>query len=445
MFKERTKEIENELKEEFSKEHIHQVEEDFKHNAKSAGKYTLVFFKWLLIGISTGLISGVAGCLFHIGIEAATDLRTAQPVLIMFLPLGGLSIAWLYDFFKMKNVNGTDFVIDSIRTDGRVPILMAPAILLSTILTHLFGGSAGREGAALQLGGSLGSQVGKWFRLDEKDMHVAVFCGMSAVFSALFGTPLTAVIFVMEVISVGIIYYSAILPCIVSSVTAYLLSLVAGIKPVRFELNAIPDFEVVSILQTLGLAALCALVSIFFCIVMAKTKHLFAHLFKNSYIRIFVGGILIVLLTILVGSRTYNGAGMNIVDAAILDGKADPAAFILKILFTAITIGCGFKGGEIVPTFFIGATFGCVMGQLLGMDPRFAAAMGLVAMFCGATNTPIASILLSVELFGSKGVEFFAIACGISYMLSGYFSIYSSQKIVYSKLKAVYVNRSTRQ
>lgn len=444
MIKERTKELEKELKEEFSREHIHEVEQDLVKNAKSAGKYTIVFLKWLLIGITTGLISGVAGCLFHIGIETATELRTAEPVLILFLPVGGLAIAWIYDFFKMKNVNGTDFVIDSIRKDGRVPILMAPAILLGTILTHLFGGSAGREGAALQLGGSLGSQVGKWFRLDEKDMHVVVFCGMSAVFSALFGTPLTAVIFVMEVISVGIIYYSAILPCLVSSVTAYLLSLWAGIKPVRFELAAVPDFEITSILQTLALAAMCALVSIIFCIVMAKTHHLFSHLFKNSYIRIFAGGILIVLLTFIVGNQSYNGAGMDIVDMAILDGQAQPAAFLLKIIFTAITIGCGFKGGEIVPTFFIGATFGCVMGQLLGMDPRFAAAMGLVAMFCGATNTPIASILLSVELFGSRGVEFFAVACGISYMLSGYFSIYSSQKIVYSKLKAIYVNRDTR-
>ena len=200
---------------------------------KRIGKYAAVFLKWLLLSVITALVCGGAGCLFHMLIELATDFRGEHGFIIWFLPVGGVVIVFLYRLFKLEKIGGTNYVINSIRKDGRVPFTMAPGILTGTVITHLFGGSAGREGAALQLGGSLGSSLGRIFKLDDKDMHVIVLCGMSAVFTALFGTPLTAVIFVMEVISVGVIYDSALIPCVLSSVFTYYITLLLNINPVN--------------------------------------------------------------------------------------------------------------------------------------------------------------------------------------------------------------------
>ncbi|NFL86089.1 chloride channel protein [Clostridium botulinum] len=407
---------------------------------KSIKRYIITFFLWVVVAGITGLIGGFIGSLFHLSVEYATSFRIENDWIIFMLPLGGALIICLYKILKLGSNIGTNLVIDSIRTDGKVPFSMSPLIFISTVITHLFGGSAGREGAALQLGGSIGSQVGKILHLDEKDMHLITLCGMSGVFSALFGTPLTATFFAMEVISVGIIYYSSFIPCIVSSIVAYKVSLLFGLEPVRFNINVIPNISTENIIKVAILGALCALVSIIFCETLHKTNKFLSNLIKNDYLRIICGGLAIVTLTFIVGSRDYNGAGMNIIANAI-NGQAKPEAFILKIIFTAITISVGYKGGEIVPTFFIGATFGCVVGGLIGLDPRLGAAIGLVALFCGVVNTLITSVILSIELFGSGALILFAVACGVSYMLSGYFSLYSSQKIVYSKLKAEFINR----
>lgn len=410
---------------------------------KRIGKYITVFLKWLLLSIITALVCGGAGCLFHMLIEIATDFRSEHNFIIWFLPVGGVVIVFLYHIFKLEKIGGTNYVINSIRKDGKVPFTMAPGILTGTVLTHLLGGSAGREGAALQLGGSLGSSLGRIFKLDDKDMHVIVLCGMSAVFTALFGTPLTAVVFVMEVISVGVIYDSAIMPCVFSSVFTYYITLILNIHPVNYILNNIPAISPVSLVQSIALGVIFAVVSIFLCVSFSKGEALLEKVIRNDYIRAAAGGLAIALLTLLFGTD-YNGSGMGIVNNAILNGIARPEAFLLKLLFTVITLGCGFKGGEIVPTFFVGATLGCTIAPLIGMDPGFGAALGLVGVFCGATNAPIASMMLSIELFGVEGLPYFIIVCSASYMLSGYFSLYKSQIIVYDKLKAVFINRNTK-
>ncbi len=410
---------------------------------KRIGKYITVFLKWLLLSIITALVCGGAGCLFHMLIEIATDFRSEHNFIIWFLPVGGVVIVFLYHIFKLEKIGGTNYVINSIRKDGKVPFTMAPGILTGTVLTHLLGGSAGREGAALQLGGSLGSSLGRIFKLDDKDMHVIVLCGMSAVFTALFGTPLTAVVFVMEVISVGVIYDSAIMPCVFSSVFTYYITLILNIHPVNYILNNIPTISPVSLIQSIALGVIFAVVSIFLCVSFSKGEALLEKVIRNDYIRAAAGGLAIALLTLLLGTD-YNGSGMGIVNNAILNGIARPEAFLLKLLFTVITLGCGFKGGEIVPTFFVGATLGCTIAPLIGMDPGFGAALGLVGVFCGATNAPIASMMLSIELFGVEGLPYFIIVCSASYMLSGYFSLYKSQIIVYDKLKAVFINRNTK-
>lgn len=411
---------------------------------KSASAYITAFLKWGVIAVVIGLVGGAVGIMFHLSVETVTEVRAQHDWLIFLMPIGGLVIVGIYKLCKMLDNRGTDAVISSIRTDERVPLVMAPLIFVSTVITHLLGGSAGREGAALQLGGSIGSNIGRLFRLDKTDMHMVIMCGMSAVFSALFGTPLTAAFFALGVTSVGVMYYSALVPCLISSLTAYLMTMICRIEPTHFVLNAVPDPSVSTLLRTVAIAVLCAELSIVFCTVMHQTARKLRIWFKNPYIRAFVGGLIIVALTLVLRTRDYNGSGMDVIERALLAGETDTWAWALKIIFTAVTIGAGFKGGEIVPTFFIGATFGCVVGRFLGMDTGFAAAVGMVSMFCGVLNCPVASMFLSIELFGSNGMLLYAIAVAVSYMLSGYYGLYSSQKIMYSKLKAEYVNKDTK-
>lgn len=404
--------------------------------------YVFSFLKWVFLAAVTGALGGFVGVAFHVSVEKVTELRLTHGWILYLLPVGGVAIAALYKLCRLET-QGTDRVIDSIRDDRGVPLLLAPLIFVSTVITHLFGGSAGREGAALQLGGSIGSQIGKLFRLDEKDMHLVILCGMSAVFSALFGTPITAAVFALEVISVGVVYYAGLVPCLVSALVAYWISLWCKVEPVRFVLENSPEYTPMNFLRISLLAGLCALLSIAFCLAMHFSHKGAEKLFKNTFVRAAVGGVIVILLTLLFGTD-YNGAGMNLIEKAV-SGEAVPYAFLLKLIFTAVTIGFGFKGGEIVPTFFVGATFGCVVGSLLGLDPGFGAAVGLVTLFCGVVNCPIASVFLSIELFTADRLLYFAVACALGYVLSGYFGLYSSQKIMYSKTRAEFININTWQ
>ena len=410
---------------------------------KSTLNYIKTLVKWSIVAIVVGIVCGLVGSAFHISVDYVTHLREEYKWIIFLLPLGGVAIVAMYKLCKFEITMGTNRVIESVRTDKKVPTRMAPLIFASTVITHLFGGSAGREGAALQLGGSIGYRFGKIFRLGERDMHLVVMLGMSAVFAALFGTPLTATVFVLEVISVGVVYYAGLVPCIISSLVAYNVSLYFGITPVRFLTVAAQPATASVMLKTIVLAILCALVSILFCTAIKKCEHYSEKLLHNNYVRALAGAAIIVLFTVVLRTTDYNGAGMDVITNAI-NGQARPEAFILKIIFTAITIAAGFKGGEIVPTFFIGSTFGCVAGSLLGLNPGFGAAIGFVALFCGVVNCPLASIILALEVFGADSILVFALACGVSYMMSGYYGLYGSQKIMYSKLEAKYINISTK-
>lgn len=406
----------------------------------SSWEYIRTFFKWLLVATLTGIIGGFIGSAFSLCITYANKLNSLYSWIIMLMPVCGVIIVTLYKAAKIEDDPGTNLVISSIRTKQKVPWIMAPLIFVSTVLTHLAGGSAGREGAALQLGGSIGAFIGRLLRLDTTDMHIVVMCGMSGLFSALFCTPITAAIFALEVISVGVTYYSALVPCFISAVISYFIAINLGLTPMRYNIDkVIPDFNPITVMQVIGLAAACAVVSIIFCVAMKQSHKYAKRLFSNDYTRVLAGSALLLTFTLLAGCRDYNGAGAQIITDAI-GGIAKPEAFAVKILFTSVTIACGFKGGEIVPTIFIGSTFGCVFAPLLGLDASFGAAIGCICLFCGVVNCPFASILLSVEVFGSQGLIFFAIGAGVSYMLSGYYGLYSSQKILYSKLKAEYIN-----
>lgn len=398
-----------------------------------------IFLKWSFFSFITGLVVGVFSILFAYCMNFATTFRTEHGEIIYFLPFAGLVIVGLYSLFEYKNDKGTNLVLSTIHAEAELPFKMAPLIFISTVITHFFGGSAGREGAALQLGGSIGNQLGRWFHMDDQDKRVLVMCGMSAAFSALFGTPVAAAIFSMEVVSVGVMYYAALVPCVFSSLIASHFAADMGMHGENFEVLAIPAFSLLPAIKIIILAMLCAGISVIFCILLHGTGDLYRKYLKNPYLRIFIAGCLIVLLTLLLGTKDYNGAGIPVITKAIA-GKTVPLAFFFKMLFTVITIEAGFKGGEIVPSFFIGATFGCLFGQIAGISPSLCAAAGMAAVFCGVTNCPISSMLIAFEMFGFKGVPYFLLAVAVSYMLSGYYGLYHDQTIVYSKYKARYVN-----
>ena len=415
--------------------------ERIKKRAAHILTYAAALVKWMTVGALVGGVGGLVGSLFHLGVNYATGVREAHPWVLYLLPVGGLVIVWLYRITKMEG-KGTNAVIESVHFGREVPIWLVPLIFIGTVITHLCGGSAGREGAALQIGGGIGYGTGRLLHLGEKDLPLATLCGMSGVFAALFGTPLTATVFALEVISVGVLYYAGLIPCITASMMGYLVSRLMGIAPTRFTVTT-PALNGWTMLLVVILALLCALVSILFCRGLHLAEHLAEKYFKNAYVRILAGAAVIVAITLLLGTTDYNGAGMNIIEQAVA-GQASPRAWLWKLLLTVVTIACGFKGGEVVPSFFIGATFGCVVGAFLGLDPGFAAAVGLVAVFCGAVNCPLASVILSVELFGSGDLLYFAMACAISYLASGYCGLYSSQTILYSKLRAEFINVHTK-
>ena len=413
-----------------------------KERLAHIGLYVAALLKWVAVGALVGGVGGFVGAAFHLGVGYATEVRQAHPWILYLLPLGGVVIAGLYKLCKLEG-KGTNAVIESVHFGKSIPTLLVPLIFVSTVITHLLGGSAGREGAALQIGGGIGYRTGSLLHLGEKDLPLATLCGMSGVFAALFGTPLTATVFALEVISVGVLYYAGLLPCITASLTGYYIATLMGVAPTRFAV-AMPELNWPTLGLVTALAVGCALVSILFCRGLHITEHLAERWLKNSFLRAAAGGLVIVLATLALGTTDYNGAGMDVI-ARALAGEADGWAWLLKILFTAVTIGCGFKGGEVVPSLFVGATFGCAAGALLGLPTGFAAAIGLVAVFCGAVNCPIASVILSVELFGAGGLAYFTAACAVSYLLSGYCGLYSSQTILYSKLRAEFINVHTKE
>ncbi len=402
-----------------------------------------VLLRWLFLGSITGAVVGTVGAAFSKAIIFATAFRTAHDYIILGLPVGGLAIVAMYRACKDYEDKGTNLVIKSIQEGDNLPVTKAPLIFLATTLTHLFGGSTGRESAALQMGGSIGYNLGKLFKLKEGNDKIITMCGMSAAFSALFGTPMTAAFMAMEIENVGVMYYSALVPCVVSALVAQGISSSLGAVGEQFVVNVVPDFTPYHALFTGILAILCAILSVVFCDVLKFTGRTYKKLLPNPYLRVFVGGCIVVALTFLSGTRYYNGAGMDVIEMA-LHGEAPYYAFLLKIIFTALTLGAGYKGGEIVPALYIGATFGCLYSQLLGFDPALCAAIGMGALFCGVTNCPISSLFICFELFGFKGMPFYLLAVALSYTFSGYSSLYSSQKIMYSKFHNKYVNRDTK-
>lgn len=410
---------------------------DTKAGMKANIRY---FIKWSALALAIGSVAGAAGTIFSMGVSWATGFRLSHPSMLFFLPVSGLLIVWMYHSFHEEGNRGTNMVIDAISSNERVTPATGPLIFFSTILTHLGGGSSGREGAALQLGGSIGNSFGEWFKLDERDKKIAIMCGMSAVFSALFGTPVAAAIFSLEVVSVGVLYYAALVPCVFSSFLAVGIARAAGLEGEHFPVEMIPalDLKAMGLLVLLGI--LCAAVSILFCVLLHTAEHAYRKYFPDARVRILAGSFLFIALTLLSGTRDYCGSSMGLIESSI-EGSVRYEAFLMKMLFTAVALGAGFKGGEIVPTLCVGAALGCAFGEITGFAPSLCAACGMAALFAGVTNCPITSLVIALELFGYEGMEYFSIIIAVAFALSGYYGLYASQKFVYSKTRTEFINR----
>ena len=395
-------------------------------------QYAVTFGKWCFFGGLLGSLGGLIGAGFFHALSWVTALRESYSLLLFFLPLAGILTVLLYRLCRLQENRGTNEMIDGANHNAPVKGIVAPVIFVATLLTHLCGGSAGREGAALQMGGAGASVVAKAFRLNDQAKKIFLLAGMSAVFAGVFGTPLAAMVFTLEFLAVGSVFSVALFPCGVAAITASTLSHTLGVHvetaPLTQSLSLSPQL----IGKVVFLAAAIGILGTFQCFVFHKSEHLFKRYLPSPLLRIIVGSVVIIALTLMLGNGRYNGAGMDVAIHA-MEGQFYWYDFLLKLVFTAVTLAAGFKGGEIVPTFFIGATFGCFMGSVLGISPALAGALGLVALFCCVTNTPIASLLLSVELFGGNHLLLFAIVCLIAFLLSGKQGLYKSQTFLFSK------------
>ena len=403
-------------------------------------KQNIYFIRILIYAAIVGLGAGVIGTFFTVSVNSVIELRVQYPWLIYFLPLGGVIIVLLYQLAKYKDA-GTDLVIQSIHSEPHLPVRVGPLIFVSSVITHLFGGSAGREGAALQIGGSVGSFVSKTLHLKEEDKKTLIMAGMSGCFSALFGTPLTAAIFPLEVVHVGYMQYAALLPCAIASLIGHSVAIALNLVEPMHHIGTVPNLDAITAIAVIVLSLLAGLVSRLFVYSLHKTHHIFA-MIENAYVRAIVGAVIIIVLTLLVGNQDYNGVGAHMIEHA-LEGDVPIYAFLLKILFTSVTLSSGYKGGEIIPSLIIGATLGSAFGTIFGLPAGLWAEVGMVAVFCGVTNCPITSLLIGFELFNFQASSFLLIAVAISYIVSGYSGLYKAQTIIFSKTNSTRIERNT--
>ncbi|MEO5722737.1 MAG: chloride channel protein, partial [Ilumatobacteraceae bacterium] len=376
--------------------------------------------RWIALGAAVGVLAGLSSAGFLQTLTWATNLRLEHGWMLFVLPLGGLVVGLAYHHFGGRSGEGNSLIIDEIHDpSGWVPRRMAPLVFGGTVITHLFGGSAGREGTAIQMSGSLTDGFSRLIRLGPDDRRLMLIAALGGGFGAVFGVPIAGCVFALEVQAVGRMRYDALIPALSASLIGDLVVRATGVKHALLP-------QLVEVHVTVGLAGKVAiaglafgLASIVFSELVHGIKRALATIVSWPPARPLVGGIGVIGLTYLVGTRDYLGLSIPLITKATAGGAGIVAgAFALKLLFTAITLGAGFQGGEVTPLFVIGATLGVTMGRLLGVPIPLMAAIGFVAVFAGATNTPLACTVMGVELFGGSGVVLFAIGCVVSYIFS---------------------------
>ncbi|MGZ3754648.1 MAG: voltage-gated chloride channel family protein [Mucilaginibacter sp.] len=422
---------------------------------KNQPQHYLIFkqlIRWTLLVIPISIAIGSVVAFFLWLLTTAIHFRFNHKWLLYLLPLAGLLIHFIYKWVGKSSEKGNNLIIDEIHgAGGGVPKRMAPIILLTTIITHLFGGSAGREGTAVQIGGSIAAMFGRWFRLNETDMRMVLIAGVAAGFGAVFGTPLTGAIFAIEVLTIGRIQYDALLPALMASVLADFTVALWGVHHTAYHIDAMvkaPYFlsaylplDVVLLAKVIGSSAIFGLASYLFAVMVHEIKSFFVKVFKTAWLIPVIGGFIIIALTFTIGKPDYLSLGVDAeypnaitIPSAFHSHGADTWSWLWKTIYTTITLGTGFKGGEVTPLFYIGATLGNTLATLLNTPVSLFAALGFIAVFAGATNTPLACTFMGIELFGGEHALLFGIACFTAYFFSGHSGIYGSQRIAVPKI-----------
>lgn len=392
--------------------------------------------KWAALSCLIGVLAGAASAAFLLALDAVTHWRGQYRWLIWLLPVAGLLVAWLYRRYGAGSDAGINLLINETRAPTHpIPLRMAPLVLFGTLTSHLFGASVGREGTAVQMGGALSDQLSKLFRVSNRTRTLIITAGMAAGFASVFGTPVAGAIWGIEVVALTGMAASALLPCLLSAVIAHFVTLGLGAHHMHYAAGAMPALGGMPLLLVAVAGVAFGLAARAFCMAIHGFSALFKRWVANSLLRPVIGGMVIVLFAMTVNSADrYLGLGLPVLQAAF-SGQVAPQDFLVKLVMTAWSIASGFKGGEVTPLFFVGATLGHVLAPLLQLPPPFLAAVGLAAVFAGASNTPLASTILAIELFGFDIAVYAAFGCAISYLVSGRHGIYAAQRLLYPKLK----------
>lgn len=406
-----------------------------KMTSQNLKKLLISISKWIIICALIGIFSGSASAFFLVSLEWVTQFRIAHDWIIWLLPIGGLLVGLSYYYFGESVVKGNNLLLEEYENPQKtIPFKMAPLVLLGTLLTHLFGGSAGREGTAVQMGGAIADQFTRFFKLDNSERKILIILGISAGFASVFGTPLAGAIFALEVLYFSKINFKSILLSFLVAYAAYFTVEFWEIKHTHYSIPIVPELNSSNLFYTIVLGLLSGLAALLF----ARSTHFWSSLFSKNVkyppLRPFIGGVILAIVIAGLGFTKFSGLGVPV----IVDSFSNPNNwydFLLKILFTGFTLGAGFKGGEVTPLFFVGATLGSALSIVIPMPIALLAGIGFVAVFSGATHTPIACTIMGMELFGIQPGIFIAIGCTIAYFSSGSVGIYKSQIVKGAKYK----------
>ncbi|WP_338647915.1 voltage-gated chloride channel family protein [Flavobacterium sp. KS-LB2] len=396
-------------------------------NLENTKKILLISLKWILICVLIGIFCGSASAFFLVALDWVTQYRESNKWLIWLLPIGGLTIGLGYHYWGQSVVKGNNLLLEEYENPQKtIPLKMAPLVLFGTLLTHLFGGSAGREGTAVQMGGAIADQFTRIFKLDTVNRKTIIILGISAGFASVFGTPLAGALFALEVLFFSKINSKSIPLSFLTAYIAYFTVEFWNVKHNHYNIPIIPEMSFTTLFWILPVSVLFGLAAMLF----SRSTHFWGHLFSKTIsfppLRPFVGGILLAIAIYFIGTTKYIGLGVPVIVDAFSNANAS-YDFILKILFTGFTLGAGFKGGEVTPLFFVGATLGSALSLIIPLPIALLAGMGFVAVFSGATHTPIACTVMGMELFGIESGVFIGIACLIAYFSSGSVGIYKTQ------------------